>query len=235
MTRMEAAAWDDRYRGSELVWSAEPNRWVRQELTGLPPGRALDLACGEGRNALWLARCGWHVVGVDFSAVALAKAARLAAAVSAGTGGTAADGAPAHLGTAPGQVLWVRADVTRPVALPRSVDLVVVAYLQLAAAARRRAMRLAAAALAGGGTLLVVAHDTANLTGGTGGPQTPAVLFTAQDADLVFFVYRDEYYNDETDQQGLAELILAKHRNGPTDAVKLAFLNRYAKFADLAA
>jgi replicative DNA helicase len=56
-----------------------------------------------------------------------------------------------------------------------------------------------------------------------------------QDADIVAFVYRDEYYNEESDQQGLAELIVAKHRNGPTDAVKLSFLKRYAKFADLAA
>jgi len=56
-----------------------------------------------------------------------------------------------------------------------------------------------------------------------------------QDADLVIFIYRDEYYNEESDQQGLAEVILAKHRNGPTDAVKLSFLKRYAKFADLAA
>ena len=56
-----------------------------------------------------------------------------------------------------------------------------------------------------------------------------------QDADLVAFVYRDEYYNDESDQQGLAEVILAKHRNGPTDSVKLSFLKRYAKFSDLAA
>jgi replicative DNA helicase len=56
-----------------------------------------------------------------------------------------------------------------------------------------------------------------------------------QDADLVAFVYRDEYYNEESDQQGLAEVILAKHRNGPTDSVKLSFLKRYAKFSDLAA
>jgi replicative DNA helicase len=56
-----------------------------------------------------------------------------------------------------------------------------------------------------------------------------------QDSDLVFFIYRDEYYNDDSDQQGLAEVILAKHRNGPTDMVKLSFLKRYAKFADLAA
>jgi replicative DNA helicase len=57
-----------------------------------------------------------------------------------------------------------------------------------------------------------------------------------QDADIVCFIYRDEYYNpEESDQQGLAEVIVAKHRNGPTDTVKLSFLRRYAKFADLAA
>ena len=55
-----------------------------------------------------------------------------------------------------------------------------------------------------------------------------------QDADLVFFIYRDDYYDAESDQQGLAELHLAKHRNGPTDTVKLSFLKRFAKFADLA-
>jgi replicative DNA helicase len=56
-----------------------------------------------------------------------------------------------------------------------------------------------------------------------------------QDADLVFFIYRDEYYNEESEHQGLAEVICAKHRNGPTGAEKLSFLKRYAKFADLAA
>jgi len=57
-----------------------------------------------------------------------------------------------------------------------------------------------------------------------------------QDSDLVIFLYRDEYYlGEESDQQGIAEVILAKHRNGPTGTVKLSFLRRYAKFADLAA
>ena len=56
-----------------------------------------------------------------------------------------------------------------------------------------------------------------------------------QDADLVMFIYRDEYYNDESDQQGIAEVNVAKHRNGPTDGIKLSFLKRYAKFSDLAA
>jgi replicative DNA helicase len=57
-----------------------------------------------------------------------------------------------------------------------------------------------------------------------------------QDADIVMFVYRDEYYNpEETDSAGIAELLIAKHRNGPTDVTKVAFQKRYAKFADLAA
>jgi replicative DNA helicase len=55
-----------------------------------------------------------------------------------------------------------------------------------------------------------------------------------QDADLVIFLYRDEYYNEHSEDQGLAEVILAKHRNGPVGSEKLAFLKRFAKFADLA-
>ncbi len=55
-----------------------------------------------------------------------------------------------------------------------------------------------------------------------------------QDADLVMFLYRDEYYNEQSEDQGLAEVILAKHRNGPVGTEKLAFLKRFAKFADLA-
>ncbi len=62
----------------------------------------------------------------------------------------------------------------------------------------------------------------------------PGVGSLEQDADLVFFIYRDEYYDSESDQQGLAEVHLAKHRNGPTGTAKLSFLKRFAKFADLA-
>ena len=76
---MDRHDWDERYR-RELVWSAEPNRFLVAEVEGLTPGRALDVACGEGRNAIWLAEQGWTVTGVDFSEVALDKARRLAAA-----------------------------------------------------------------------------------------------------------------------------------------------------------
>ena len=76
---MQREDWDRRYSGRELIWTAEPNRFLVAETSDLPPGRALDVACGEGRNAIWLAERGWRVTGVDFSEVALAKAARLAA------------------------------------------------------------------------------------------------------------------------------------------------------------
>jgi replicative DNA helicase len=55
-----------------------------------------------------------------------------------------------------------------------------------------------------------------------------------QDADLVMFVYRDDYYNDQSDDKGTAEIILAKHRNGPLDTVKLAYVGRYTRFDNLA-
>lgn len=161
---MDAHAWDERYAASELVWSAGPNQFVESEVADLPPGRALDLAAGEGRNAIWLARHGWEVTAADFSQVALDKGRRLA-------------------GDTP--VRWVCADATTWD--ERSAyDLVVVAYLQLAAAERGAAMRAAFHALWPGGTLLVVAHDSTNLAEGTGGPQDPAVLYTAEDvfADL---------------------------------------------------
>ncbi|MBC2932849.1 bifunctional 2-polyprenyl-6-hydroxyphenol methylase/3-demethylubiquinol 3-O-methyltransferase UbiG [Nocardioides sp. zg-1228] len=156
---MDAQAWDERYAASELVWSREPNRLVAAELADLPPGTAVDLGAGEGRNAIWLASHGWSATAVDFSQVALDKGARLAEGLD---------------------VTWVCADATtwQP---PAPVDLVVVAYLQLPAADRRRAVRNAVTMLRPGGTFLLVAHDSTNLTEGTGGPQDPAVLMTAAD------------------------------------------------------
>jgi SAM-dependent methyltransferase len=161
---MDADAWDQRYADSDLVWSATPNQFVAAELADLPPGRAVDLAAGEGRNAIWLARRGWDVTAVDFSQVGLDKGRALA-------------------GDTP--VTWVCADATTWTA-QSPYDLALIAYLQLPAEQRRSAVRHAFAALRVGGTLFVVAHDSTNLIDGTGGPQDPAVLLTAEDvlADL---------------------------------------------------
>ena len=168
---MDASAWDERYAAADLVWSAGPNQFVEAELAGLPPGRALDLACGEGRNALWLAERGWQVTAVDFSGVALEK------------GRAVAQRRP---GTDQLHIDWVRADaLTYPVG-PPAYDLVLLAYLQLTADERHTAVRRAFGALREGGTFLLVAHDSTNLTEGTGGPTDPSVLFTAEEvlADL---------------------------------------------------
>lgn len=160
---MTSADWDERYRAKELVWGVGPNRWVAQEVADVVPGRALDLACGEGRNALWLAARGWQVTGVEFSPVALEKARALEAA---------------HPGALP--VSWVLDDATTYRAQV-AVNLALLCYLQLPSDERRAAVRSAAAALAPGGTLLVIAHDSRNIADGTGGPQYPAVLYTASD------------------------------------------------------
>jgi SAM-dependent methyltransferase len=165
---VDATIWDERYASSALVWGAGPNRWVAQELADLAPGRALDLACGEGRNAIWLAGRGWQVTGVDFSAVGLDKAAQLEQQVGV---------------TQP--VDWRRADVVG-YQHDGPVELALLCYLQVVPDQRRTVVRNAAAALAPGGVLLVIAHDSTNIAEGTGGPQDPSVLFTAADvtADL---------------------------------------------------
>jgi SAM-dependent methyltransferase len=150
--------WNRKYASPEFLWSTDPNRFLVAEVEGLQPGRALDLACGEGRNAVWLAEQGWRVTAVDFSEIALAKAERLAE-----SRGVAVE--------------WIAADLLdyRP---PGTFDLVAVLYLQLPRDDRRLVLGRAREALAPGGTLLVVGHDLSNLAEGYGGPTQPAVLLT---------------------------------------------------------
>lgn len=159
---MDSASWDRRYDGRELVWTAEPNRFLVAETETLAPGRAIDLACGEGRNAIWLAERGWQAVGADFSEVGLQKARELANRRGV-------------------NVEWVAADLLDYRPDPRAFDLVLVFYLQVPAAERRPILQAAAEAVAPGGTFLLVAHDSTNLQHGHGGPQDPAVLYTADD------------------------------------------------------
>lgn len=168
---MDAAAWDARYATDELVWTAEPNRWLVETFRDRPPGVALDLGSGEGRNALWFARSAWDVTAVDFSAEAIRKGRAVQAA---------------HAPESVGHVTWVQADLLSYVPAPRSSSAVVVMYIHLPAAARRTLVCGAAEALALGGVLLVVGHDSTNPVEGSGGPSDPTVLFTAADvvADL---------------------------------------------------
>ncbi|MEU8264705.1 class I SAM-dependent methyltransferase [Micromonospora sp. NPDC048999] len=159
---MDSSAWDARYAAApDLVWGAEPNRFVVESVEGLTPGSAIDLAAGEGRNTAWLAERGWRVTALDFSPVAVERGRELAA----------------RRGVA---VEWRVADVTAYRPVPGSYDLVLISYLHLPAEELATVLDSARRALRPGGTLVVVGHDRANLTDGTGGPQDPAILLTPE-------------------------------------------------------
>jgi ubiquinone/menaquinone biosynthesis C-methylase UbiE len=162
--------WNRRYAAGDPHGTTTPNEFLAAEIEVLPPGSALDLACGAGRNAVWLAERGWRVTAVDFSSVALGRARELASARQVA-------------------VEWIEADVLAWTPPARHYDLVTMLYLQLPTAERRVALRRAAESVRPGGTLLVVGHDLLNLTEGWAGPSQPDVLFTPDDivAELAEF------------------------------------------------
>jgi SAM-dependent methyltransferase len=153
---MDSSTWDQRYEGSDLVWSAEPNIFLPPLVEGVAPGSALDVACGEGRNAIWLARQGWDVTAFDFSAVGIDKARE-------------------HAGDT--HLEWIVADATSFEPTKR-FDLVVIFYLHLPAVPFTQAFTHAVNALGAGGTLFAVGHSLANIEDGVGGPPYPEILWT---------------------------------------------------------
>jgi SAM-dependent methyltransferase len=135
-----AQLWDDRYRSRPKIWSGRPNPQLVAEASGLKPGAALDMGCGEGADALWLASRGWTVTALDVSAVALERAA--AHAAEAGQGAN---------------IEWVQQDLAAWVP-DRQYELVSAQFLHTTLLPWQQALQLAAAAVRTGGTLLVVGH-----------------------------------------------------------------------------
>lgn len=134
---MDEKYWDDKYRTQEQLWSGDPNGVLLVEASGLAPGQALDLGCGEGADALWLAGRGWLVTAVDISRVALERAAAVA-------------------GDA--KVSWTHGDLVTAPPPAGAFDLVSALYFPLPRTTPA-ALRSLLAAVAPGGTLLVVGHD----------------------------------------------------------------------------
>jgi 2-polyprenyl-3-methyl-5-hydroxy-6-metoxy-1,4-benzoquinol methylase len=137
----EPPSWDERYSGQQKIWSGNPNPQLVAVATGLTPGTALDIGCGEGSDVIWLARQGWTVTGADFSANGLARAARHAEQA----------GVADH-------VDWWQVDARTFVAGGRSYDLVTSHYLHPPDGGMVEVTRRLAEAVAPGGRLLVVGH-----------------------------------------------------------------------------
>lgn len=141
---MDAQYWDDLYGSADQLFSGAPNGVLVTEVTGMAPGRALDAGCGEGADALWLARRGWQVTALDISRTALERAAA-----------TAADLA--------GRVAWTRTDLTVASPPAAAFDLVSAQYFPLPRQPEHTALRGLLDAVAPGGTLLFVGHDLVGL------------------------------------------------------------------------
>ncbi len=145
--------WEERYAEPGLSWSGEPNPVLVAEIADVTPGVALDVGSGEGADALWLARQGWYVTGVDIASNALEKARAHAVTVDR------------H---AAARIDWQQQDLTDWVPEPQSFDLVSAQFMQLTEPARSVIFRSLATAVAPGGTLLIVGHDASDFRGDSG-------------------------------------------------------------------
>jgi SAM-dependent methyltransferase len=161
--RWDAEFWDERYGSSPALWSGHVNAVVRDEVATLGPGRALDVGCGEGGDALWLAERGWNVLGVDVSRVALDRAATRARESGMS-----------------GRTSWEHHDLLTWSPPAATYDLVTAAFVHLAEDRRRQVYESLARAVAPGGTFLVVAHHPDDL-GVVPRPPHPELFFTAQE------------------------------------------------------
>ena len=153
-------AWDARHRERDIE-SGDPDPTFVAEVAKLAAGRALEVACGSGTNAVWLAQNGWRVTAVDWSAVALEKGRRRAAQVGV-------------------EIDWIEADLLAWQAPAGAFELVAALYLHPLPNERHIIYSAIARAIAPGGHLLVIGHDRQNLGRGPG-PPDPDRLFTAED------------------------------------------------------
>ncbi|WP_211357212.1 class I SAM-dependent methyltransferase [Nocardioides rubriscoriae] len=157
-----AEFWDERYAGSDRVWSGHPNAALVEEVDGLAPATAVDVGCGEGADVVWLASRGWKVTGVDVSGVALAKAAEHAA----------------RAGVAD-RTSWQRADVFALDPLPVG-DLVTASYVHVPPDLFAAVYGHVAASVAPGGTLVVLAHHPDDQHTGLRNSDLTHLLFTPE-------------------------------------------------------
>lgn len=179
-SEIDEKIWDERYRSAPLIWSGEPNEQLVAEVSDLKPSTALDVGCGEGADAIWLATRGWRVTAVDISSVALerAKAVEVAPDVMQRIEWVHADlvaSAPSA-GSAPSPL--AATSPSCPLAAS-SYDLVSAFFMQQVKDRREMLFRAIAAAVKPGGTLLIVGHHPDDLK--TGVRRPPAEMLYTPD------------------------------------------------------
>jgi SAM-dependent methyltransferase len=162
----DEAFWNERYRSSARVWSGNPNLQLVAEIADLAPGRALDVGCGEGADAIWLARLGWEVVAADISGVALERAAQHARDVDP---------------VACARIEWRQTDLMIDPPEANSFDLVSAQFMQLPRQPRTRLFTALVRSVRTGGTLLVVGHHPTDLTSGVPRPRMPELFYSADE------------------------------------------------------
>ncbi|MET0956067.1 MAG: methyltransferase domain-containing protein [Cryobacterium sp.] len=175
----DAAYWNDRYAAQDDVWSGRPNPVLVSESGALPPGRALDIGCGEGADTIWLAGRGWQVTAVDFSAVALERAAARSRQGADHPAAPAASASATATATA-SRITWEQHDVTEWSPPAAAYDLVSAQFMHLPASQRKPLFAALAAAVAAGGSLLIVGHDISHRHGSALFPD-PDLFFTAEE------------------------------------------------------
>jgi SAM-dependent methyltransferase len=188
--QFDEAFWNERYSSAAALWSGNPNRYLVSEASDLRPGTALDVGCGEGADALWLAGRGWRVTGVDVSTVALGRAARHAAQAGPGI----AD-----------RIGWLHTDLIGWDPGQDRYDLVSSQYLHLPPGVREALLRALAGAVAPGGSLLVVGHHPSDLQTTMRRPQMPELLFTGEDIAAVLDPHGWKVVTDEAPQRSVTD------------------------------
>ena len=168
-TEYDQTYWDAFYNDRPSVWSGQPNAQLVTEVAELTPGAALDVGCGEGADAIWLARQGWTVTAVDISQVALTRGAENAATDQASAA----------------RIPWTRQNLLEWAPPVSSFDLISAQFMHLPKEEREPLFTRLAAAVAPGGTLLIVGHHPTDMESGAHRPPRSDLFYTAEEIGLL--------------------------------------------------
>ena len=170
--------WDERFSSEEYIYGKEPNKFFKEEIDKLAPGKALFLGEGEGRNAVYAAKLGWHVDAVDSSSAGKEKALKLAAEHKV-------------------NINYFVSDLAHWAPEPETYDLVVIIFLHLFSELRKEVHSKIITTLKQGGKLIFQVFDKDQLKYKTGGPPKVDLLYSLEDVYTDFQNLEIEKFSKE--------------------------------------